>query len=643
MSSIDVNKFKIKFRSILFISSLGIFGCLSVDTTISQSALPIIPKPVSSVLLKDSFLLTGSTMISIDDDPGTRNAANWLQTFLQRSTGYKSELGQTRKIVPSIHLSINKKTDKEIGDEGYHLVVHTDNIFISANKPAGLFYGIQSLLQLLPAAIELPTIQKHLQWKIPCVEITDYPRFAWRGLMLDLSRHFFSVKEIKQMINEMARYKFNTLHLHLTDDNGWRIEIKSLPALTKTGAWRVARTGWWGVRESPRKDEISSYGGFYTQEEIKDLVSYARSMSINILPEIDVPGHSLAAIASFKYLSCTKLDYQVNPGSKFYGTDDNALCAGNDSTYAFLEKVFTEVAELFPYPYIHVGGDECYRQFWQNCPVCKQRMQTENLQNVAELQNYFFKRIEKMLKAKGKKIIGWDEILDGGANIDATVMTWRNIEGTSQAIKNGHKIVVASQYHTYLDYYQGDPAVEKPSFGMLRLKKVYEFEPVPPGADDQLFLGGQGNLWTEFVPEFSHAEYMLWPRSFALTEVLWSPKENGNWENFIQRTTHHLQRLKYAGINYSSSFYDAAVQVSKNKKGKMEIRLDTEIDSLTIYYSFGETNPGIHSAKYKKGEILSFPDKATFFRVVTYKDNQQTGKIIVLPLYELERRVAEQQ
>jgi hexosaminidase len=632
-----------KFRSILFISSLGIFGCLGVDKTISRSALPIIPVPVSSVLLKDSFLLTNSTMISIDADPGTRDAATWLQTFLQRSTGYKNELGQTKETVPAIHLSVNKKNDGDIGDEGYHLAVHTDNIFISANKPAGLFYGIQSLVQLLPAAIESPAIQEHVQWKVPCVEITDYPRFAWRGLMLDLSRHFFSVKEIKQMIDEMARYKFNTLHLHLTDDNGWRIEIKSLPELTKTGAWRVARTGWWGVRDAPVKGETASYGGFYTQDEIKDLVSYARSMAINILPEIDVPGHSLAAIASYKYLSCTKLDYQVNPGSKFYGMDDNALCAGNDSTYAFLEKVFAEVTELFPYQYIHVGGDECYREFWQNCPVCKKRMQTEDLKNVAELQHYFFERIEKILAAKGKKIIGWDEILDGGGAVDATVMNWRSIEGTSEAIKNGHKVIVASKDHTYLDYYQGDPAVEKPAFGMLRLKKVYEFEPVPPGGDDKFVLGGQGNLWTEFVPEFSHAEYMLWPRSFALAEVLWSPKESRNWENFIQRTTHHLQRFKYAGINYSSSLYDVAVQVSKNEKGKMKIRLDTEIDSLKIYYSFGETNPGIHSAEYKKGKILNFPEKATFFRVVTYKDRQQIGKIIVLPLYELERRMAEQQ
>lgn len=629
-------------RFIFFIISLTIFGCRNMDKTIHQSVLPLIPQPVSSILLKDSFLLTSKTLISIDDNPDTQHAGNWLQTFLQKSTGYKNELGQSKETVPSIHLSINKKTDEEIRDEGYRIIVHTDNVFIKANKPAGLFYGIQTLLQLLPATIESPTIQEHVQWKIPCVEITDYPRFGWRGLMLDVSRHFFSVKEIRQMISEMARYKFNTLHLHLTDDNGWRIEIKSLPELTKTGAWRVARTGWWGVRLPPGDNETATYGGFYTQDEIRDLVNYARSMAINILPEIDVPGHSLAAIASYKNLSCTKLNYKVNPGSKFYGIDDNALCAGNDSTYAFLEKVFTEVAALFPYPYIHVGGDECFKGFWKNCLVCKKRMQTEGLKNETELQSYFFKRVEKILKAKGKKIIGWDEILDGEPGADAAVMNWRNTEGTAEAIKEGHDVVVTSRDYTYLDYYQGDPVVEKPAFSMLRLKKVYEFEPVPEGTGDRFVLGGQGNLWTEFVSGFSHAEYMLWPRSFALAEVFWSSKGKRNWEGFILRTKNHLQRFKYAGINYSSSFYDAIVEVSKNEKGKIEVRLYTEVDSLKIYYTFSDINPDMHSAEYRKGEVLVFPEKAAYLRVVTYKDKRQAGKVIVLPLYELERRIKEQ-
>ena len=515
-----------KVRLLLVIGCLAIFGCKSIDKTASQSVFPVIPKPVNSILLKDSFLLKKGTTISVDDNSTIHNIANWLQTFLQKATGFKNEITRygDSTSATGIHLSINKELDQEIRNEGYRLVVHANNVLIQANEPAGLFYGIQTLLQLLPAEIESTIPQQYVSWKIPCVEITDYPRFKWRGLMLDVSRHFFSVKEIKQLIDEMARYKFNTLHLHLTDDNGWRIEIKSLPELTRIGAWRVARTGWWGVRQPPGDNEAATYGGFYTQDEIRGLVKYASSMSINILPEIDAPGHSLAAIASYKRLSCTKLDYKVNPGSKFYGIDDNALCAGNDSTYEFLEKVFTEVTRLFPYPYIHVGGDECYMGFWDSCPVCKKKMQTENLKNGTELQGYFFKRLEKILKEKGKKIIAWDEILDGGSGADITIMNWRNTAGTSEAVKKGHSVVVASKEYTYLDLYQGDQFAEKPSYDMLRFKKVYEFEPVPKAVDDRLVLGGQGNLWTEFVPEFSHAEYMLWPRAFALSEVLWSPK-----------------------------------------------------------------------------------------------------------------------
>jgi hexosaminidase len=262
------------------------------------------------------------------------------------------------------------------------------------------------------------------------------------------------------------------------------------------------------------------------------------------------------------------------------------------------------------------------------------------LKDAAELQAYFFKRLKKILETKGKKMMGWDEMLDGGFSDDAMVMNWRTDARTSEIIKAGHTVIIASQEYTYLDHYQGDPAAEKPSFDMLRLKKVYGFEPVPAGLDERSVLGGQGNLWAEFVPEFSHAEYMLWPRAFALSEILWSPKERQNWPDFIQRTAYQLQRLKYAGINYSTSFYDAMVDVAKNKNGKLEIRLDTEIDSLKIYYTFSDKDPDLHSAEYKKGEVLIFPDSAAFCRVVTYKNNQQAGKVIVLPLYELQNRIA---
>jgi len=626
---------------IILLLCLAVMGCKGPDAQSPQTELGLIPRPVSAKLLTDSFLLSDKVIISIDNISETLNIAGRLQHFLQRSTGYPLPIGNSHDSVPTIHLSINKEADDVIGSEGYRLTVEPRQVIVKANQPAGLFYGIQTLMQLLPEEMEDSARTSIRQWKIPCVDITDYPRFKWRGIMLDVSRHFFPLSDIKKLIDEMARYKFNTLHLHLTDDNGWRIEIKSLPELTKTGAWRVNRTAWWGTREAPKPGEVAGYGGFYTQEEIKELVSFAKERSVNILPEIDVPGHCLAAIASYNNLSCTKSIYRVNPGSPFYGVDDNALCVGNDSTYAFLDKVFTEIAALFPYPYIHVGGDETYKEFWKACPACKATMQKEKLPNTAALQAYFFNRLKKILDTKGKKMIGWDEMLDGGFTGASTVMNWRTDARTAEIIRAGQYVVATPQEFTYLDHYQADPVTEKPSFDMLRLKKVYAYEPVPAGSPERAILGGQANLWSEFVPDFKHAEYMLWPRALALAEIFWSLRGQKNWSDFVQRTLHHLQRLKFAGINYSTGFNDAIVQVLKNDKGKIGIRLDTEIDSLRLYYSFGDKDPDTRSSEYKKGEIISFPEGAAFFRVVTYKDNTPAGRVIVLPLYELEKRITE--
>lgn len=630
-----------KDLQIILIFCLAVVGCKAPDTPARQAELGLIPNPVSASLLKDSFLLSDKLIISIENISDSMNIIARLQDFLRHSTGYSIPIGNRIDDSPAILLSINKVADDKIGNEGYRLMVEPRKVILKANHLSGLFYGIQTLIQLLPDEIEDSTTKVNRQWKIPCVDVTDYPRFKWRGIMLDVSRHFFQLADIKKLIDEMARFKFNTLHLHLTDDNGWRIEIKSLPELTKTGAWRVNRTAWWGTREAPKPEEAAVYGGFYTQDEIKDLVNYAKERSVNIIPEIDVPGHCLAAIASYKNLSCTKSTYRVNPGSPFYGVDDNALCAGNDSTYLFLEKVFTEVAALFPNTYIHVGGDECYKEFWKRCNVCDATMKKEKLSNTGELQAYFFTRLKKILDAKGKKIIGWDEILDGGFSGSAAVMNWRSDARTADLIKAGHYVVATPQEFTYLDHYQADPATEKPSFDMLRLKKVYAYEPVPAGSPEPAMLGGQANLWSEFVPEFSHAEYMLWPRAIALAEIFWSPRGQKDWNSFVQRTIHHLQRLKYAGINYSTGFYDAIVEVSRNANGKIELRLDTEIDSLRLYYSFGDKDPDNRSSAYKKGEVINFPATAAFFRVVTYKDNKPFGRVIALPLYELEKRIAE--
>ncbi len=549
-----------------------------------------------------------------------KSATNFLPAVVSTSgTPVKSR---------AINLIIDPKAATE--KEGYLLDVSSNSVVVKALTPQGLFYGVQSLLQMIPIEGEL---------NIPAVSIKDEPRFPWRGLMLDVSRHFFSMDQVKRMIDQMVIYKFNILHLHLTDDQGWRMQINTLPELTSVAAWRVPRTGLWWDRDCPQEGEAATYGGFYTQQELKELIAYASARFVDVLPEIDVPGHSLAAIAAYPFLSSTKLNYKVNPGCKFYGIDDNSLCAGKESTFEFLDKVFTEVAEVFPFEYIHIGGDECYKGFWEKCEDCQQRMKENGLKNTNELQSYFIKRLEKMLEQKGKKLMGWDEILEGGLAPKASVMSWRGMGGGIAAAKQNHHVVMSPTDYAYLDLYQGDPSIEPPTYSMLRFKTVYDFEPLPDGVDANYILGGQGNLWTESVPTFRHAEYMLWPRSFALSEVLWSEKADKNWNQFVGRTEAHLKRLSKSDINYATSFYDAIVTPLKGAQDSLLIQVDTELEGLDIYYSFENVYPDHHTPKYNKGEKLSIPKDADTFRVITYRDGKPLGKIITISIQELIKRL----
>jgi len=479
--------------------------------------IKLIPQPVSVTQKAGKFDFSGGVRVRVSD-PSLQSAADWF-------TGQLGAMGQGKRPVV---LELMKDRNM-LGKEGYALTVTPSEVRIKANEAAGAFYGLQTLLQLMS-----PDGDAGGKWA-PCVEITDYPRFGWRGLMLDVSRHFFTKQEVEKYIDEMVRYKFNTLHLHLSDDQGWRLEIKSLPMLTKTGAWRVSRTGRWGEFMPALADEPATEGGFYTQKDMREIIEYAKKRFVTILPEIDVPAHSLALIASYPNLSCTQLNYPVNAGFRNPTRDDNALCIGNDSVFDVLDKIFTEVAALFPCEYIHIGGDEAYKGFWANCPKCKKRMEQEHLNNVDELQSYFVKRMETMLKAKGKKLIGWDEILEGGLAPEATVMSWRGMKGGITAARMNHKVVMTPWDFCYLDLYQGEASAEPPTYGMCRLKDSYTYDPVPDSVDEKYILGGQGNLWTESVANFRHVEYMTWPRGLALAEVYWSPKSARNWDDFVSR------------------------------------------------------------------------------------------------------------
>jgi len=463
--------------------------------------------------------------------------------------------------------------------------------------------------------------------------------------MLDVSRHFFTKEEVKAYIDQIARYKYNTLHWHLTDDNGWRIEIKSLPKLTEVGAWRVERAGHFGDRANPKPGEPATYGGFYTHEDIREVVQYAEKRHVTIVPEIDVPGHSMAAIAAYPELSCTgDTSIRVNPGTPFsewYGNGtfkmlvDNTLNPSDEKVYTFLDKVFTEVAQLCPNPYLHVGGDECYKGFWANDPGCQTLMKKLNIRHVEDLQGYFMNRVEKILSAKGKKLLGWDEILEGGISPGATVMSWRGIKGGIEAAEMGHDVVMTPTTFAYLDYNQGEQTVDPPIYAGLRVSKSYSFEPVPDGVDPKHILGGQGNVWTEQIPHFRHLEYMTYPRAWALSEVYWSPKTAKNWNAFSQRMEGHFQRAELAEINVSTAVYDAIVK-TRMQQGKMEVELGTEISGLDIHYTIDDSMPDRFSPKY--ATPFTLPEGPITLRVQTFRNGKPIGHLITLKKADLERR-----
>ncbi|MEO6733087.1 MAG: family 20 glycosylhydrolase [Ferruginibacter sp.] len=611
----------------------------------ADNRIAIIPEPVTMVQNAGNFQLAKNITIEAPTLTGLIPAIDFLKQRLTVPTGYTVFVNSLAPN-PNIRLVLNKSPNAVIGNEGYQLSVTPTMITITANEAPGLFYGVQTLLQLLPPAIESNVVKPNTAWQVPCVEITDYPRFGWRGMMLDVSRHFFTKKEVKDFIDQMARYKFNLLHWHLTDDEGWRIEIKSLPNLTTKGSKRVEKTGYFGTFSTPLPDEPLNYGGFYTQEDIKEVIQYAKARFVNILPEVDVPGHSLAAIVSYPELSCTPgaekyrvrsgekiMDWQGN--GKFTALIDNTLCPANEKVYTFLDKVFTEVAALFPFEYIHVGGDECAQNFWEKSDSIKALMKKEGLKTTAEVQSYFEKRVAKIITSKGKKLIGWDEILEGGLAENAAVMSWRGEKGGIEASKLKHDVVMSPTTFAYLDYMQGDVIVEPKVYETLRLKKAYQFEPVPAGADAKYIKGGQANVWTEQMPNVRHLQYMVWPRAFAIAESVWSPKEKKNWNNFVKKVEQQFKRYDIKDIKYAPSMYDP-IFAAKNVNGKLAIELTTEVEGIDIYYSFDNSFPDRFYPKYTSA--LTPPKDAVMLKVITYRGNQPVGRMIAMPLDELNKR-----
>ncbi|MDF3076970.1 MAG: Beta-N-acetylhexosaminidase [Sphingobacteriaceae bacterium] len=621
---------------------------LLFSSVLVKSQVSILPEPVKIVNHTGYFTLPSQVLIQAPAQEDVKPIVEMLEHRLHAATGY-SVRAVGHSSPATIKFVLNSNADVEIGDEGYHLESSSKGIQITANKPAGLFYGMQTLLQLLPNEIESKVAVYDVKWHVPLVSITDYPRFAWRGLMFDVARHFFSVADVKSYIDEMVRYKLNVFHWHLTDDEGWRIEIKSLPNLTVKGAYNVARVGKFGSYSPILPNEPRTQGGFYTQEQIKEVVQYAKERFVNVLPEVDVPGHSLAAVSSYPEISCTAdaVNYEPRSGAAGFmawtsngiiASVDNTICPANEKAYEFLDKVFGEIAPLFPFEYIHIGGDECAKNFWEKSDAVKALMVQQNLKNMDEVQSYFEHRVTAIVASKGKKVIGWDEILEGGLAPGAAVMSWRGEKGGLEAAKQQHEVVMSPNNFMYLDFVQGEPSYEPPVYSNLRLEKSYQFDPLPAGMDPRFVKGGQANLWTEQIYNMRHAQYMLWPRAFALAESVWSPKEKKNWNNFVGKVEDEFKRLDVREVNYSPAMYDPIVAATKDTTGVLTVNMRTEVEGLDIYYSFDNSFPDKFYPKYTSP--VKVPIDAIQMRVITYRGGKPIGRMLSIPTKDLQNRAA---
>ena len=525
-----------------------IAGCTYSNAQEKSGSSNIIPAP-SVVTSGSGSVVLHSDVAIVARTSDEKNVAAVLQEFL-KTKNINSHITQTPAAANQIVLS--QKKDATLGKEGYTLSINTKGVTIQANEGAGLFYGVQSLFQLITISSD--------KAELPAVEIADQPRFQWRGLHLDVGRHFFPVSFIKKYIDIMAHYKLNTFHWHLTEDQGWRIEIKKYPKLQEVAAYRketVIGHANSRNRNAPHQYDGIRHGGFYTQDEVKEVVAYAAQRYVTVVPEIEMPGHALAALTAYPYLGCTGGPYEV---ATTWGIFDDVFCAGKETTFQFLQDVLAEVIPLFPGKYIHIGGDECPKTKWEKCPFCQERMKTENLKDAHALQSYFIQRMEKYINAKGKQIIGWDEILEGGLAPNATVMSWRGEEGGIAAAQQHHDVVMTPSKWLYLDYYQDTLKTEPLAIGgFVPVSKIYSYEPLSAqlSSDQQKYiLGTQANVWTEYMPTTEQVEYMVYPRAIALAEIAWSPKEKRNYDDFLKRLMSNQKLLDDWHVHYAKHVFE---------------------------------------------------------------------------------------
>ncbi len=601
-------------RLIIGFLVLSVFGCTNREVQfIENEQLAIIPRPNSVEQGTGVFIWDKNTTITANSIAPL--AKDFLIGHLNNATSLKLTESKTN---PTITISIDSTITNT---EGYILNINSKKISIAAKTPIGAFHGVQTLRQLLPAALEKKDAFTEDSFTIPTVAIKDAPAFAYRGMHLDVSRHFFPPEKIKAYIDMLSLLKLNTFHWHLTDDQGWRIEIKKYPELVTKAAYRL-ETLVGHYNDTPQQFDNTRYGGYYTQEEVKSIVAYAQAKHITVIPEIEMPGHASAAISAYPELGCTQ---EQIPVATSWGVFEDIFCP-KPATFKFLQNVLDEVIALFPSQYIHIGGDEAPKARWEACAHCQNLIKQQGLANTHELQSYFIRTIESYLNSKGRQIIGWDEILEGGLAPNATVMSWRGTAGAVAAAKSGHNVILTPTSHAYFDYYQANNPDEPLAIGgYLPLKKVYSFSPYPtemPKEDYKYVLGAQGNVWTEYMKTWDKLEYMAYPRTMAMSEVVWSGPSSSidqDYSNFLLRLEHFFNRLDTLEVNYGNHIYQVKSQVSKINDS-IYYNLTSQIPGKEIRY-------GLNGEQVTKTYTNPIAITAnTVIESVVWGDNKGLGK-----------------